>query len=279
MPVTSDFITLANDLVIRGYKSASGYVSGLTTQPTFYIVLLNDGSVVAQLPVSAFQYREFSPTKQSLTYIAVDNSNNQYTFNEVQLWAGNQYIITDDTLQQSVTKQSTTPLTVSVVVTLETSTNNTNAQGIIISNGQTTQVSTLLFWSYTKCTAIPPLMPLQNFIILLLLIPTAYYVNLNNTMFMSTYNQLPLNQSNPLSSINGVTAVYVALPVVNLDTHSTYCTTSALDTPFKPTINTTVAFIGAMEQVAYERFVFITITTQLNTTQYVYFEITTAVST
>ena len=279
MPVTSDFITLANDLVINGYKSASSYVSGLSTQPTFYIVLLNNGSVVAQLPVSEFQYREFSPTEQSLTYTAVDNSNNQYTFNEVQLWAGNQYIITDDTLQQSVTKQSTVPITVTVVVTLETSTNTVNAVGIIISKGLIMPAPVTTFWSFTKCPAICTPMPIQNFIILLLLIPTSYYSKLNNTLFMCTYNQLPLNQSNPLSSINGVTAVYIALPVVNLDTHSSYCTTSALNTPFKPPINTTLAFVGAVEQITYERFVFITIVLRLNTTQYIEFEITTAVST
>lgn len=289
MPVTSDFIVMANDLVIRGYQSASGYVSGLNTQPNFYIVLLNNGSVVAQLPVSAFQYRELSQYQQSLTYIAVDNTGNSYMFNEVQLWAGNQYIITDDLLQQSVTKDPSIPLTVTITLNLSTSTNTTASQGTVVINNRQTPVPANSFWSYTPCKAVTLPMPVQNFIILLLLIPTAYYPNIQDSLFVQTYNQLPLNTANPLSSINGVTEIAITVPqiVVNnkigapgtttAPTTSAYCTTVTPSTAFKPDINTTEAFIGAFEQVATIYIAFITITSPLNTTQYIGFQITTVV--
>ncbi|AZI75822.1 hypothetical protein SBFV2_gp55 [Sulfolobales Beppu filamentous virus 2] len=283
MTVTSDFIALANDLVIRGYKSAQGYVSGLTTQPTFYIVLLNNGSVVAQLPVSGFQYREISPNQQTLTYIAIDNSGNTYTFDEVQLWAGNQYIITDDTLQQPVSKQQTIPISVTITLTLETSTNTTTSTGTVLINNVKLSIPANSFWSYTPCKAITLPMPVQNFIILLLLIPTAYYVNLGNTLFMQTYNQLPLDQQNPLSSINGVTTIAVALPQVikerSLATTVAHCTTATPTTVFKPPFNTTDALIGAFVQITTINIAFITISQSISTTQYVEFLITTVVST
>lgn len=289
MPVTSDFIALANDLVIRGYKSASGYVNGVNTQPTFYIVLLDNGSVVAQLPVSSFQYKELSPSQQSMNYIAVDTSSNSYTFDEVQLWAGNQYMVTDDVLSSPVKREASIPLTVTVTVNLTTSTNTTPLQGVVIINDNKTNVPANNFWSYTPCKAVTLPMPVQNFIILLLLIPTAYYPNIQNSLFIQTYNQLPLNTANPLSSINGVTEIAVALPQVIVEknigapggsqtpTTIVYCTTVTPTTAFKPKVNTTEAFIGAFEQVATIYIAFITITSPLSTTQYIAFGITTVI--
>ncbi|AXQ00131.1 hypothetical protein SFV1gp49 [Sulfolobus filamentous virus 1] len=285
MPVTTDFINLAEQLTLNGYKSTSAYVQGLQVQSTFYIVLLNNGNVVAQLPVSQFKYNEISQNEQALIYTAIDSSSNTYTFNEVQLWAGNQYIITDDILQQSVTKNPGISVTVNVAIELSIETNTyqgtINITRITPVGPVKTPIPAYSFWLYVSgnCHAISTPIFIVNYIILTLLIPTSFYNNIQNTLFMQTYNQLNV----PINEFNGISLIAVALPsaIINIANRlipqsvSYQCTTLPPNTPFKPSTTYSSTLVGAFMDMGGIKVQVITILNKqlLATTNYYIFQI------
>ena len=272
MTVTQDFIYLANALVIQGYKSTSYYVSDLTRQSTFYIVLLNNGNVVAQLPVSGFRYTEVNFSLETLDYTATDSSSNSYTFDEIQLWGGNQYIITDDKLQQSITKNANLPLCITISLKLCVTANNyNNTVNVTITPSPnvspiTQTVPVITIWKYLSngCSANFFNISIINFVILLLLIPTSFYGQISNTQFYSVYNIL----NTQLHQVDGL-AIAGIIPVQqNYNVSSTRCTTVDVGIPFKPSTWMTNVYVGVFMITGGIATVAITVNTTMTTTEY-----------
>jgi len=96
----------------QSYKAPySGYTVSFTPPSNMYFVLVNNGVAVARIPAKLISYNEqFSTVNTStcqnnliscnlnnitftLEYSATDETNDTYTFDEVQLWADNEYMI------------------------------------------------------------------------------------------------------------------------------------------------------------------------------------------
>ena len=123
----------------QGYRSPYSYYSVSFQPPSnIYIVLLNQGTVVARLPASLQSYNEqintvstsscqnnltscnLSSLTFQLEYGATDETDNSYTFDEIQIWADNLYAIAYANVG-SVTKHSNTFIKVTwdATVTIE----------------------------------------------------------------------------------------------------------------------------------------------------------------
>jgi len=108
----------------QGYRSPYSYYSIAFVAPSnIYVVLLNQGTVVARLPAKLESYNEqiniintnicqnnlvscnLDSLMFQLQYDATDETNDTYTFDEIQLWADNLYNIAY-TKVGSVTKNS-----------------------------------------------------------------------------------------------------------------------------------------------------------------------------
>jgi len=109
-----EYKTLLQDLLTTGSSIKSYYYSySFTYSPpsNIYVVLVNNGIVVARMPVKLNEFNEDVSTmstttcKNNLTscnlnrlsfsikYTASDETNDTYTFDEIQIWADNEYMI------------------------------------------------------------------------------------------------------------------------------------------------------------------------------------------
>jgi len=121
-----EYKTLLQDLLTTGSSIKSYYYSySFTYSPpsNIYVVLVNNGIVVARIPVKLDKFHEDVNTmsttgcKNNLTscnlsglsfnieYTASDETNDMYTFDEIQIWADNEYMIAYAVIG-TVTKQS-----------------------------------------------------------------------------------------------------------------------------------------------------------------------------
>ena len=126
----------------QGYRSPYSYYSVAFEAPSnIYVVLVNQGTIVARLPVKLGKYNEqvnvintnscqnnlVSCNLDSLTfeleYNATDETNDSYTFDEIQIWAGNLYAIAY-TKTSSVTKHPNTFIKVTWDATVTIESNN-----------------------------------------------------------------------------------------------------------------------------------------------------------
>lgn len=278
MPVTEDFIDLAEGLVLYGYQYASQYAQGLSPPTGFYVLLLNNGSPVSVLPVSKFEYVEYSDTRFRLTYTAYDSSSNEYTFDEVQLVASNgyvsMYVVTDDPTSSPVSKPSFAPITVSVTVELEVETNSfggTIPAFVGIGPLQLpvpVQVPPCELVEYCLFGAPYPGTPLDiiTFLILQLLIPTQQYNNISNTMFYKTLQVVQI----PLSQVSGLKYAGIAGIVLVPPGGYKYTNCKLVSTfyPFRPEPWMSQCIVTAFEDMGNVLIPAITILTAMNTTEY-----------
>ena len=123
----------------QGYRTPYSYYSVLFQPPSnIYVVLLNQGTVVARLPAKLQNYTEqintvsTSSCQDNLTscnlnsltfqleYGATDETDDSYTFDEIQIWADNLYAIAYTKIN-SVTKNPNTFIKVTwdATVTIE----------------------------------------------------------------------------------------------------------------------------------------------------------------
>lgn len=109
--LSAEYEYLLQGLLTQGqsYKAPySGYTVAFSPPSSMYFVLVNNGVVVARLPAKVLSYNEDINTVQcqnnlvscnlndlsfSLEYGATDETNGTYTFDEVQLWADNEYMV------------------------------------------------------------------------------------------------------------------------------------------------------------------------------------------
>jgi len=112
--LSAEYKYLLQGLLTAGqsYKAPySGYTVSFVPPSNMYFVLVNNGVVVARIPAKLITYNEqFSTVNTStcqnnliscnldsmtfqLEYSATDETNDSYTFDEVQLWADNEYMI------------------------------------------------------------------------------------------------------------------------------------------------------------------------------------------
>jgi hypothetical protein len=112
--LSAEYKYLLQGLLTAGqsYKAPySGYTISFVPPSNMYFVLVNNGIVVARIPAKLITYNEqFSTVNTStcqnnliscnsdsmtfkLEYSATDETNDTYTFDEVQLWADNEYMI------------------------------------------------------------------------------------------------------------------------------------------------------------------------------------------
>jgi hypothetical protein len=124
--LSAEYKTLLQDLLTTGSSIRSYYYSySFTYYPpsNIYVVLVNNGIVVARIPVKLDKFHEYVNTisttgcKNNLTscnlnglsfsikYTASDETNDTYTFDEIQIWADNEYMIAYAVIG-TVTKQS-----------------------------------------------------------------------------------------------------------------------------------------------------------------------------
>jgi len=120
--LTPEYINLLQGLLTQG-QGYSYYTSMFEAPSSIYIVLLNQGTVVARLPATLGNFNEqinvinantcqdnltscnLNSLMFQLQYEATDESNDSYTFDEVQIWADNSYAIAYASVG-SVTKNS-----------------------------------------------------------------------------------------------------------------------------------------------------------------------------
>ena len=140
--LTPEYKVLLQGLLTYGqnYRSPYSYYSVSFQPPSnIYVVLLNQGTIVARLPASLQSYNEqintvsTSSCQNNLTscnlnsltfqleYGATDETDDSYTFDEIQIWADNLYAIAYANVG-SVTKHSNTFIKVTwdATVTIET---------------------------------------------------------------------------------------------------------------------------------------------------------------
>ncbi|AAL27764.1 hypothetical protein SIFV0055 [Sulfolobus islandicus filamentous virus] len=112
--LSAEYIYLIQGLLTQGqsYKAPySGYTVAFTPPSNMYFVFLSNGVVVARFPAKLLSYNENINTVNasqcqnnltscnlnnllfSLEYSSTDETNDTYTFDEVQLWADNEYMI------------------------------------------------------------------------------------------------------------------------------------------------------------------------------------------
>jgi len=112
--LSAEYKYLLQGLLTAGqsYKAPySGYTVSFVPPSNMYFVLVNNGVTVARIPAKLISYDEqFSTVNTStcqnnltscnlnsmtfkLEYSATDETNDTYTFDEVQLWADNEYMI------------------------------------------------------------------------------------------------------------------------------------------------------------------------------------------
>mgnify|MGYP001772526199 CR=1 FL=1 len=278
MPVTPEFVNLANSLVVYGYKGGSTYLSGLSLQPTFYVTLLYKGSIVAQLPVSHFEYGERSYSEQVVVYTGVDSSSASYTFDEVQLWAGNEYIITDDVLSSPVDKSNDIPISVTVSIELSVETNSVSltvpvdVSGIPFIGNIPPDVTATTMWSLLGGCCNASLSPINviSYVILNLLIPTSYINQTKGTKFYAFYQILSV----PITQFQGITVIAISVPYIKARlsglnvVYQSQCTTVPFGTAFKPSSWMSNVVVGAFENLGGVKFSAVTIKTSLSTTNY-----------
>lgn len=109
-----EYVYLLQGLLTKGQSYRAPYASytvNFIPPSNIYFVLLNNGTVVARIPAKLLNYNEnikVIDTSQcqnnlvscnlnnltfSLEYGGTDETNDSYTFDEIQLWADNQYMI------------------------------------------------------------------------------------------------------------------------------------------------------------------------------------------
>ena len=251
MPVTQDFIDLATSLVDRGYSYASQYANGLSPPQSFYIILKYQDSVVAVLPVSDFKYYEYSATQQRLVYTAVDSSDSTYTFDEVMLVAGNMYVVTDDYLTQPVQREGGIPLTVTVTLEVTVTTNSVTEEFYFTFPGSAVPVKMTLCQAVTQCLFGSPSpqspLPMPDFLVLMLLIPTSFYSSLSSTKFYQTYQQYNV----VLSEVAGIRRAGIAgIVLISPNTFQVVdCTMVSTFTPFKASAWMSKSIVTAFEDL------------------------------
>lgn len=136
-----EYIYLLQGLLTQGqlYKAPyTGYTVNFTPPSNIYFVFLNNGTVVARIPAKLLTYNEdintintsqcqnnltscnLSNLSFNLEYSGTDETNDSYTFDEIQLWADNEYMIAYVNVG-SVTKNSNSFVRVTweAVVTIE----------------------------------------------------------------------------------------------------------------------------------------------------------------
>ncbi|AOS58405.1 SIFV.gp55-like protein [Sulfolobus islandicus filamentous virus 2] len=112
--MSAEYIYLIQGLLTQGqsYRAPySGYTVAFTPPSNMYFVFLSNGVVVARFPAKLLSYNENINTVNtsqcqnnltscnlnnllfSLEYSSTDETNDTYTFDEVQLWADNEYMI------------------------------------------------------------------------------------------------------------------------------------------------------------------------------------------
>lgn len=109
--LSAEYKYLIQGLLTQGqsYQAPySGYTVSFSPPSNMYFVLVNNGVVVARLPAKMLSYNEDINTVQcqnnltscnlndlsfSLEYGATDETSDTYTFDEVQLWADNEYML------------------------------------------------------------------------------------------------------------------------------------------------------------------------------------------
>jgi len=117
---------LLQSLLTTGSTFSSNYYGySFTYYPPYniYIVLVNNGVVVARLPAKLDEFSEsvniistsgcqnnlkscnLNSISFSIKYVATDETNDEYEFDEIQIWADNEYMIAY-TVIGTVTKQS-----------------------------------------------------------------------------------------------------------------------------------------------------------------------------
>jgi hypothetical protein len=142
--LTPEYKFLLQGLLTSGqlYNSPYSYYSVAFKAPSnIYVLLLNQGTVVAKLPAKLQSYNEqintvnadscqnnltscnLSSLAFQLEYSATDETNDSYTFDEVQIWADSLYAIAYTNLN-SVTKHSNTFIKVTWEATVTVESNN-----------------------------------------------------------------------------------------------------------------------------------------------------------
>jgi len=130
------YINLLQGLLTKGQLAVS-----FNAPSNIYIVLLNQGTVVAKLPANLGNFNEqVNPINTNicqnnltscnlkflvfqLEYNATDETNDTYTFNEVQIWADDYYMIAYAEVSP-ITKNSNTFVTVTWEATVTITSNN-----------------------------------------------------------------------------------------------------------------------------------------------------------
>jgi len=126
----------------QGYRSPYSYYSVAFKAPSnIYVVLLNQGTVVAKLPANLQSYNEqinvintsscqnnlnscnLGSLTFQLEYSATDETNDSYTFDEIQIWADSLYAIAYTNINP-VTKHSNTFIKVTWDATVTIESNN-----------------------------------------------------------------------------------------------------------------------------------------------------------
>jgi hypothetical protein len=138
--LTPEYINMLQGLLTRG-QGYSYYTASFEAPSDIYIVLLNQGTVVARLPANLGNFDEqinvinpnacqnnltscnLNSLMFQLEYEATDESNNSYTFDEVQIWADNSYAIAYANVG-SVTKDSNSFIRVTWEATITITSNN-----------------------------------------------------------------------------------------------------------------------------------------------------------
>jgi len=142
--LTPEYRFLLQGLLTQGqnYRAPYSYYSISFIPPSnIYVVLLNQGMIVARLPAKLLNYSEqinvinTSSCQNNLTscnlnsltfqleYGATDETNDSYTFDEIQIWADNLYAIAY-TKTNSVTKHPNTFIKVTWNATVTIESNN-----------------------------------------------------------------------------------------------------------------------------------------------------------
>jgi len=137
--LTPEYINLLQGLLSSG-QSYSYYTATFEAPSNIYIVLLNQGMVVARLSATLGNFNEqinvintntcqdnltscnLNSLMFQLQYEATDESNDSYTFDEVQIWADNTYAIAYASVG-SVTKNSNSFIRVTWEATVTISSN------------------------------------------------------------------------------------------------------------------------------------------------------------
>jgi len=210
--MSNDFLYLVAQLLENGASAVGSYTyTGFTQFPNVvYLVLLNNGSIVATMPMSVESF-QFLQSSSTLVLHAIDESSSAYTFNELYLFATYNGVLAYPIAHVTVnpiSKSSTSFVSVSWTVTItvgnelivpymqqqfiSTCTNLSSKITQIQSNIQNVTCQSLAsqyFGSYQGSIAL--------FLITSLILYSPDLLNFNNqlyiTLYQSTVNLNPAN--------------------------------------------------------------------------------------